>query len=123
MKTFGNVLWVIFVGWWLALAFCFVGIILCVTILFIPVGLQYFKLSRLALWPFGYGPVFTKVNGFKTFLNVLWAILGGWEVAAICYFIGAACCVTILFIPCGRQLFKFGRLVFLPLGTTIEKIS
>ncbi|HNX15871.1 MAG TPA: YccF domain-containing protein [Bacilli bacterium] len=123
MKTFGNILWAIFVGWWLMLFFGFCGTILCVTILFIPIGLQYFKLARLALWPFGYEPTFTKLTGFKMFLNILWAIFFGWESALSCYIIGGILCVTILFIPCGLQMFKFGRLVFLPLGTTIEKMQ
>ena len=122
MKTFGNILWAIFIGWWLCFIYGLIGVLCCISILFIPVGLQYFKLARLAIWPFGYKPVFTKVNGFKIFLNVLWAIFFGWESAVGCYVVGAIMCALIIFIPCGLQMFKFGRLVFLPLGTTIEKI-
>jgi|SRR5574344_1437320 uncharacterized membrane protein YccF (DUF307 family) len=123
MKTVGNVLWAILVGWELLLIYGLIGVLCCITLLFIPVGLQYFKLARLAIWPFGYRPTFTKVNGFKIFLNVVWAIFFGWENAVLCYVVGAILCCTIILIPCGLQLFKFGRLVFLPLGTTIEKIA
>ena len=122
MKTFGNILWAIFVGWWLAFSYFIAGILLCITILFIPIGLQFFKFARLALWPFGYEPQFTSVTGFKMFLNILWAIFFGWESALSMYIMGAVLCVTILFIPCGLQMFKFGRLMLLPLGTTIEKM-
>lgn len=123
MKTIGNVLWAVLIGWELALINLLIGIVCCITIVLIPIGLQYFKFARLAIWPFGYHPVFTKVNGFKMVLNVLWAIFFGWENALACYLTGIVLCCTIILIPCGLQLFKFGRLVILPLGTTIEKIA
>jgi len=122
MKTFGNILWAIFVGWWLALSYFITGVLLCITLLFIPIGLQFFKFARLALWPFGYEPKVTSESGFKMVLNILWAIFFGWEAALSMYVLGAVLCVTILFIPCGLQMFKFGRLMLLPLGTTIEKM-
>ena len=123
MNVLANLLWMVFVGWILALVFLLLGVVCCILILFIPVGLQYFKLARLAIWPFGYKPYFTKLNGFKMFLNVLWLILAGWEQAVALFIVGAILCVTILFIPCGLQLFKFARLVIMPLGTTIERIQ
>ena len=123
MNVLANLLWMVFVGWILALVFLLLGVVCCILILFIPVGLQYFKLARLAIWPFGYKPYFTKLNGFKMFLNVLWLILAGWEQAVVLFILGAVLCVTILFIPCGLQLFKFARLVIMPLGTTIERIQ
>ena len=123
MNVLANLLWMVFVGWELALIFLLLGVVCCVLILFIPVGLQYFKLARLAIWPFGYKPYFTKLNGFKLFLNIVWLIIAGWEQAVALFILGAILCVTVLFIPCGLQLFKFARLVIMPLGTTIEKIQ
>ena len=123
IKVVGNLFWLILVGWELAIIFGIVGVICCVTILFIPVGIQYFKFARLAFWPFGYKPDFTKLNGFKLALNIIWLILAGWEGAVIIFIAGALCCVTIIGIPAGLQLFKFARLVIMPLGTTIEKIQ
>jgi uncharacterized membrane protein YccF (DUF307 family) len=52
-STIGNVLWVIFCGWWLALAHIIAGIMLCVTIIGIPLGLACFKLVGVAFWPLG----------------------------------------------------------------------
>lgn len=49
----GNVLWLVLAGWWLALGHIVTGIALCITIIGIPFGIQAFKLSILALWPFG----------------------------------------------------------------------
>ena len=119
----GNLFWLVFVGWELAIIFAVMGVICCVTILLIPVGLQYFKFVRLAVWPFGYKPYFTKINGFKMFCNVVWLIFFGWEMAAFTLIFCAICCVTLIGIPAGLQLFKFARLVIMPLGTTIEKIA
>jgi uncharacterized membrane protein YccF (DUF307 family) len=40
-------------GWWLALAHLFTGILLCLTIIGIPLGLASFKLIPVSLLPFG----------------------------------------------------------------------
>jgi len=48
-----NVLWLIFFGWSMALTNVITGLLLCVTIIGIPFGLQWFKLAKLALFPFG----------------------------------------------------------------------
>jgi len=49
-----NLIWLIFAGIWIALAELFFGLLLCITIIGIPFGLQHFKLMRLAIYPFGY---------------------------------------------------------------------
>jgi uncharacterized membrane protein YccF (DUF307 family) len=51
--TIGNVIWLVLVGWWLFLAHLVAGVLLCITIIGIPFGVQAFKLSVLSLWPFG----------------------------------------------------------------------
>ncbi|MEI8408984.1 MULTISPECIES: YccF domain-containing protein [unclassified Kribbella] len=49
----GNIIWVIFAGWWLALGHLVTGIALCVTIIGIPLGLANFKLIPISLLPLG----------------------------------------------------------------------
>ena len=49
----GNVLWVLLCGWWLALAHLFTGVLLCLTIIGIPLGLANFKLVPVAFLPLG----------------------------------------------------------------------
>ncbi|OHV36739.1 MULTISPECIES: YccF domain-containing protein [Pseudofrankia] len=49
----GNVLWVIFAGWWLALGHLVTGFLLCLTIIGIPLGLANFKLIPVSLLPLG----------------------------------------------------------------------
>jgi uncharacterized membrane protein YccF (DUF307 family) len=53
ISVVGNVLWFVLAGWWLALAHLFTGIVLCITILGIPLGVASFKMAGAALVPFG----------------------------------------------------------------------
>ena len=48
-----NIVWLVVFGWELFLAHIVAGFLLCITIIGIPFGIQAFKLSVLALWPFG----------------------------------------------------------------------
>ena len=48
-----NVIWIIFFGWEMALGNLILGILWCITIIGIPFGKQFFKLSKLSLMPFG----------------------------------------------------------------------
>src|SRR3954449_10901824 len=52
-SVIGNVIWVILAGWWLALGHLITGILLCITIIGIPLGLANFKLIPVSLTPFG----------------------------------------------------------------------
>jgi uncharacterized membrane protein YccF (DUF307 family) len=49
----GNILWVILFGWWLALGHLITGVVLCLTIIGIPLGLANFKLIPISLVPLG----------------------------------------------------------------------
>lgn len=52
-SAIGNVLWLILCGWWLALAHLITGVLLCVTLIGIPLGLANFKLIPVSLLPLG----------------------------------------------------------------------
>lgn len=51
--TLLNIVWFILFGWWLCLSHITTGIVQCLTIIGIPVGLANFKLAAIALWPVG----------------------------------------------------------------------
>ena len=53
MKLIGNLLCLIFGGLLSALAWAFTGLFWCITVLGIPFGRQHFKITKLALMPFG----------------------------------------------------------------------
>lgn len=48
-----NVIWFIFGGLALAIDFCLLGVVWCITIIGIPFGKQCFKMAKLSLFPFG----------------------------------------------------------------------
>lgn len=48
-----NIIWIVVSGLPLAIEHAVIGCVLCVTIIGIPFGLQYFKIAKLALMPFG----------------------------------------------------------------------
>ena len=52
-SVIGNVLWIILFGWWLALGHLVSGILLCLTIIGIPLGLASFKIIPVTLVPLG----------------------------------------------------------------------
>lgn len=49
----GNVIWILLAGWWLALGHVVTGVLMCLTIVGIPLGLANFKLIPVSLTPFG----------------------------------------------------------------------
>jgi len=52
-SVIGNVVWIIFFGWWLALGHLVAGVLLCLTIIGIPLGLASFKIIPVTLVPLG----------------------------------------------------------------------
>lgn len=120
MKTLGNILWIVFGGFWWAVALFALGIVYCCTIIFIPVGLQLFKLAKFVFWPFGKSVVNESVTGFKKFLNFFWAIFGGIWVGIGFLLTGLIFCITIIGIPFGRQYFKIAKFIIAPLGRNFE---
>ncbi|WP_026181740.1 YccF domain-containing protein [Alloscardovia criceti] len=118
MRLLGNILWIIFGGFWIALGWLIAGLVLCVTIIGIPLGVQCFKMAELTLTPFGKQIVYTG-GGLSFLANIIWAVVFGW-VLAVGYFIaGIANCITIIGIPFGLQSFKMMRLAFAPFGASV----
>jgi len=52
-SVIGNVIWFLLCGWWLAIGHLISGVLLCVTIIGIPLGIAMFKLIPISITPFG----------------------------------------------------------------------
>ncbi|MGH7630082.1 MAG: YccF domain-containing protein [Gemmatimonadales bacterium] len=52
-SVIGNIIWIVFAGWWLAIGHIVTGIALCVTIIGIPLGIANFKMIPVSLVPLG----------------------------------------------------------------------
>lgn len=119
MGCLGNVIWLIFGGLATALSWLLVGLVWCVTIVGIPVGVQCFKLAGLSLMPFG-KEVVSGGGAGSTLLNVLWILFGGLILALQSVFWGVVLCITIVGIPFGRQHFKIAKLSLTPFGAEVR---
>ncbi|MGL4606153.1 MAG: YccF domain-containing protein [Eubacteriaceae bacterium] len=120
MRFLGNIIWVLFGGFFMATLWFVVGIICCVTLIGIPLGVQAFKMAGLTLWPFGRDVDFSNMGTGSAILNVFWIILFGWELALASVILGVCYCVTVIGIPFGLQWFKFAKLSLLPFGAVIK---
>lgn len=120
MKTLGNIIWFIFGGLGMALSWALAGLLCCITIIGIPLGVQCFKIAGLALWPFGKEIVYEQTGALSFLANLLWIIFCGWELALGAALQGLIFCVTIIGIPFGLQCFKFARLAFMPFGARVR---
>jgi uncharacterized membrane protein YccF (DUF307 family) len=125
VQTVGNILWLIFVGLWLAIGFIAAGIVMFILIITIPFGIQAFKMAGFALWPFGrhveYGA--RVASPLHIIGNILWIIFGGIWLAVQCLIGGVLLCITLIGIPFGIQAFKLIPIVLMPFGADVVSDS
>ena len=122
MSLLGNILWIVLGGGLvLFLEYIFSGLVLCLTIIGIPFGVQCFKISVLALLPFGRqvrrGP--RSAGALATIMNVIWILIGGIWIAATHVLFAALCAITIIGLPFAKQHMKLAALSLLPFGAEI----
>ena len=123
MKLLGNLLWLLFGGLFIALEYFIASILLMITIIGIPFGLQTMKLAELALWPFGKNiETQEKSSGLSTFMNLIWILIGGVWISLSHILIGILLGITIAGIPFAKQHFKLASLALTPFGKTISQV-
>jgi len=122
MKFLGNIIWLLFGGIITALEYLISSLLMMLTIIGIPFGLQTLKLAVLALWPFGSKVRDSGNSGgcLSVIMNILWLILGGFGICLTHLFFGLILCITIIGIPFGRQHFKLAALALTPFGKSIQ---
>lgn len=121
MNILLNIIWVIFGGLMIAIEYAVSSVLMMLTIVGIPFGLQTMKLALVALWPFG-----TSVSRdswpsgcLAGVMNVIWWLLGGIVIALTHLGWGVVFCLTVVGIPFGLQHFKLMRLALLPFGKSV----
>lgn len=122
MSIIGNIIWLIFGGILIALEYFISSILLCLTIIGIPFGLQTLKLGILALWPFG-SRIIHKENAhgcLSVFMNILWFFLDGIWIFLSHIAFGVLLCITLIGIPFGLQHFKLASLALTPFGHEVK---
>lgn len=122
MKVIGNIIWIVFGGLEIAIEYFIAGVLLMLTIIGIPFGLQSMKLGLLAIWPFG-SDVRRKEpqpGCLNLFMNVLWFFLGGIWIFLTHIFFGVILCITVIGIPFGLMHFRLARLALSPFGKEVH---
>lgn len=121
MKILGNIIWLVFGGFITAIEYIISSVLLCITIIGIPFGLQTLKLAEMALWPFGKTIKYKKgaPGCLSTFMNLFWLIFGGIWICLTHLAFGILLCITIIGIPFGVQHFKLASLALTPFGREV----
>lgn len=122
MNVLLNIIWVVFGGLMIAIEYAVSSILMMITIIGIPFGLQTLKLARVALWPFGSDIV---DDGWPSgclagVMNVIWWFVGGIPIVLTHLAWGVIFCITIVGIPFGLQHFKLMKLALFPFGMEVR---
>lgn len=118
MRVIGNIIWILLGGFVLAVTWALVGLILCISIIGIPFGIQAFKMASLTLAPFGRQIEYGGGAG-SLIVNIIWIVLAGLWLAFGYVIAGLATMVTIIGIPFGIQSLKMAQLALMPFGARI----
>jgi uncharacterized membrane protein YccF (DUF307 family) len=122
MNLLLNIIWLIFGGFLLVLGYLLGALLLCITIIGIPFGIQCFKLAGLALAPFG-REVREKEppsGALAVILNIIWILLPGLELAVAHLVLALIFAITIIGLPLAAQHLKMTRLALLPFGFEVR---
>lgn len=121
MKLLGNIIWLVFGGIVIALEYFISSVLLMITIVGIPFGIQTMKLAVFALWPFGSKVVDSAASSgcLSSIMNIIWILIGGIWIALSHLVFGILFAITIIGIPFAKQHFKLATLALTPFGKDI----
>ncbi|WP_193369822.1 YccF domain-containing protein [Pelagibius marinus] len=123
-----NLLWILFGGLWMALAWAIAGILMAITIVGLPWARAAFNIAGYTLLPFGRVAVSREsVSGEEdlgtgplgTLGNLIWLVLAGWWLALGHIVTALALAVTIIGIPFAWAHLKLVPISLWPIGKTI----
>lgn len=122
MSFLGNIIWMIFGGFIAGMGYILGGLLVCLTIVGIPFGVQAMKLGVATMTPFGRKIVPTESanEAVPLIFNIGWAIFFGWEIALAHLLHGLLLYITIVGIPFGQQHFKLIPLALAPFGRELK---
>lgn len=127
MRTILNLLWVVFGGFMIFLEYLLGGLLLCITIVGIPWGVQCFKLAGIGLWPFGRDvrdvPTGAMGGLLRFVLNVVWLLVAGIWIFLTHIALAVSLAVTIIGIPFAIQHLKFSLIALAPFGKEVVEVA
>ncbi len=116
MSLLGNIIWLVFGGFFAALGYILGGLLTCLTIIGIPFGLQSIKLGMASMAPFGkeLAPAPDGGGILRIIFDIIWLVLFGWEIAMIHLTSAAILAITIIGLPFAIQHLKLIPLALFP---------
>lgn len=123
-----NLLWIVFGGLWMAIAWVIAAVIMAITIIGLPWTRAAFNIALYTLMPFGKAAVSRAAytgqedigtGPLGTIGNIIWFILAGWWLALghVMFAIGLA--ITIIGLPFAWAHLKLAGLALWPIGKMI----
>lgn len=125
MSTLGNIIWLIFGGLIAALGYLIGGLLLCLTVIGIPFGLQSMKIGVATLAPFGKEVLEGQHanSTLRVLFNLIWLILFGWEIALAHLISALILTITVVGIPFAKQHIKLIPLALFPFGRDLMDLE
>lgn len=122
MRLLLNILWIVLGGWIIWLEYVVGGLLLCLTIVGIPFGMQCFKMAGLGLLPFGKDIVDAPgASPIGCILNVFWIVVAGIWIFLSHLGLALGLAVTIIGIPFAIQHVKLAMLALAPFGKRVRE--
>ena len=122
MSTLGNLIWLIFGGFIAGLGYILGGLLLCLTIIGIPLGRRAIELGGATFAPFGKDVVENPGGSgcLSIVMSIIWVVLFGWEIALAHLVSGVLLGITIIGIPFAKQHFKLLPVALFPFRYTLQ---
>ncbi len=122
MSFIGNLIWLIFGGFLAGLGYILGGLVLCLTIVGIPFGMQSIRLGVATFAPFGKEVVEEEKGAgvLRMIFNVIWIVVFGWEIAVAHLVGGLILAITIVGLPFARQHFKLIPVALFPFSFALR---
>lgn len=122
MSLILNILWLICGGFFIGIIYIGGGLLLCLTIVGIPFGLQCMKLGAATMTPFGKELVESPFadSPLSAIFNIIWVVFFGAAIALAHIAHAIPLFVSIIGIPFGWQHIKLVPLALFPFGRDLR---
>ena len=124
MRLLLNLIWLVFGGLAMAVAYAIVALLMLVLIITIPFSIASARIALFCVWPFGRTLVRRTDAGAGSLIgNVMWFVLAGWWLALGHLVTGVFMCLTIIGMPLGLANFKLIPVSLTPFGRDIVDLA
>lgn len=123
-----NILWIIFGGAWMALAWLIASVVMAITIIGLPWARAAFNIAQYTFAPFGFQAVSRRdvtgeedlgTGALGVLGNIIWLVFAGWWLALGHVVTAVLLAVTIIGLPFAWAHLKLAGLALWPIGKTI----